>query len=148
MKKLTQKEINNRREAEGKPPLNFALFQKVITKLQTAPEAYDQTTAVEDSNEAPCGTAACIGGWADILSASTIAETQQRMRRVSLDRAADSLGLDGADWSGEFTTERAILFDGGPGQSWPEPYCDQWKRARTLKQRARVAVRYLKHIVA
>lgn len=139
----TSRQINVERKQEGLPPLNFSLFRKVIKKLETAPEAYRQAqTAIRDE-DAPCGTAACIGGWADILSG----DGDLKNARVDLNRAADNLGLDGYSWFDESDSERAILFDGDPSLKWPEPYQTQWITAGTRRKRARVAIRYLTHII-
>lgn len=139
----TSRQINAERKKAGLPPLNFPLFRKVIKKLETAPEAYRQTTTASRDNSAPCGTAACIGGWADILSGAG----DLKKARVSLNRAADRLGLNGMMWAEEDDTERAILFDGDPSDVWPQPFASQWSRAHTRERRARVAIRYLKRII-
>lgn len=128
--------------------LNIELFKKVRRKIKSAPYAYDQGDVVRESRVAPCGTACCIGGWADILSAPTAAERRKRMAGdVSLNRAANTLGLRGKDFHSELHTERGVLFDGDPGQRWPEPFRSQWRRARTYPQRSAVAVAYLDHII-
>lgn len=136
----TSTQINKEREKEGLPRLNFRLFRKVISKLEAAPDAYDQ-------EERPLMMrslrVACIGGWADILSG----EGDLVNASVNLDRAAASLGLNGYDWVSEVGTERAVLFDGSPEYHWPEPYCSQWPNASTRRGRARVAIRYLTHIL-
>lgn len=129
--------------------LNIELFKKVRRKIKTTPTAYDQRDDHRKSRYAPCGTACCIGGWADILSAPTKAEREKRMAgEVNLNRGANALGLKGRDFYRELTTERAVLFDGRPGQVWPKPFCDQWRRARTYAERSAVAVAYLDHIIS
>lgn len=143
---MNTRQINVQRKAEGKPPLNFALFRKVIKKLETAPTAYDQTAIAEPDSESPCGTAACIGGWADILSAPKGLFRCGKLipYRVNLNRAADSLGLDCND-SGE-----SNLFTGDPGDNsdgWASrKHREAWRKAATRKGQARVAIRYLTHI--
>lgn len=100
-------------------------------KIRSAPFAYDQRGDHRVSRQAPCGTACCIGGWADILSAPNKAEKQEHMAdNVNLNRAANTLGLKGRDFYSE-----------------PEPFRSQWKRARTYIQRSAVAVAYLTHII-
>lgn len=128
--------------------LNIELFKKVRRKIKSEPYSYDQSGDVRQSVTAPCGTACCIGGWADILSAPSVKERRHRMAgNVDLNRGAKALGLKGKDFYMELTTERGVLFDGDPGRSWPEPFRSQWKRARTYAQRSAVAVAYLTHII-
>lgn len=128
--------------------LNIELFKKVRRKIKSVPESYNQKTDAEPDRRSPCGTAACIGGWADILSAPTKAERDRRMAGdVSLNRAARALGLKGRDFYAEIRTERAVLFDGRPEKTWPKPFSDQWRRSRTKAARAAVAVAYLDHII-
>lgn len=145
---MNARQINAQRKANCKPPLNFALFRKVIKKLETAPMAYDQATIAEPDEESPCGTAACIGGWADILSApKEIFRRNGKLIpfRVDLGRAADSLGLDRDD------SDEDNLFTGYPGggyDGWASrKHREAWRKAATRKGQARVAIRYLTHIL-
>jgi hypothetical protein len=135
-----------------KQRLNIELFKKVRAKIARAPEAYDQSVEVYSTGNSPCGTAACIGGWADILSAPSASERDIRIRgRVNLDRAANALGLGGSSFWGEYlrdeATERMVLFTGDPADNWPEPFAKQWRRAKTSKAQAKIAVAYLDHII-
>jgi hypothetical protein len=68
--------------------------------------------------------------------------------RVDLDRAGRALGVleQGDSWS-DFGTETQVLFTAGPEAAWPEPYATQWKQRRGRASRAKVAVRYLNHII-
>lgn len=128
--------------------LNIELLKKVRRKIKSTPYAYDQGDDIRKSHRAPCGTACCIGGWADILSAPTKIEREKRMAgNVSLNRGANALGLKGRDFYSEIHTERGVLFDGDPATRWPKPFCTQWRQARTYAQRSAVAVAYLTHII-
>lgn len=136
-----------------KPRLNIELFRAVRDKIIAAPEAYDQGHEAYNDNRSPCGTVACIGGWADILSAPNESARRYRMNgRVNLDRAADALGLSGEDfwneYAGDVRTERAVLFTGDPDEHWPEPFATQFLEADTPSQIAQVAVAYLDQIIA
>lgn len=145
----TSRQINAERKREGLPPLNFPLFRKVIKKLETAPTAYDQSDPFRHEESAPCGTAACIGGWADILAGNV--DLSDPDAQTNLNRAGNALGLGGKDWAFEEDTERAILFVGGPEEDdggWPTPYRQQWRKVKTARGQARVAIRYLRHIIA
>lgn len=63
--------------------LNIELFKKVRRKIKSIPKSYDQRNVHRKSRLAPCGTACCIGGWADILSAPTRSERENRMAGIS-----------------------------------------------------------------
>lgn len=139
--------------------LNIELFKKVREKIATTPEAYDQDIESCNDPRSPCGTVACIGGWADILSAPTETERRARMRGlVDLDRAADSLGLNGKSFWQEYAsdagTERGVLFSGDPDKFWPEPFAAQLREAKTLEPHtqaaalAKIAVAYLDKIIS
>lgn len=133
--------------------LNIELFRAVRDKIITVPEAYDQGHQAYNDNRSPCGTVACIGGWADILSAPNESARRHRMNgHVDLDRAANTLGLSGTEFWTEYAedtrTERAVLFTGDPDEHWPEPFAAQFLEADTPSQIAQVAVAYLDHIIA
>ena len=106
--------------------LNIELFKKVRRKIKTAPLSYRQDTYAELDKRSPCGTAACIGGWADILSARNDSERKKRMAgEVDLDRAARALGLRGKCFAAEYHTERGVLFNAFPEDRWPSPFREQ-----------------------
>jgi hypothetical protein len=139
---MTPRQINAERIAGGLPPLNFKLFRKVIKKLETAPLAYSQKDVIKPSDTAPCGTAACIGGWAHLLDGHRNRRNKDRV----LTSAAAILGLNdkGSHWrDGQAET----VFSGDPDYEWPQPYRNQWREAKTVRGQARVAIRYLKHII-
>lgn len=48
--------------------LNIELFKAIREKIASTPEAYDQAIWGRHEDEAPCGTACCIAGWACVLS--------------------------------------------------------------------------------
>lgn len=141
----TSRQINAERKKEGKPPLNFALFRKVIKKLATTPEAYDQSLWGRKAKNAPCGTAACIAGWAAHLSGKVSLETLQKNKDSVQAIAAKQLGLDPK--YNYYGLDEMDLFTGEPEENWPKPYRQRWDNATTTKQRARVAVAYLTHII-
>lgn len=139
---MTQREINERRKAEGLPPLNFKLFRAVIEKLETAPLAYEQANVIESDSKAPCGTAGCIGGWAYLLAGNVVNVSKSTV----LDRAAGLLGLNQDDDCWE-DGDAVTVFSANPEHSWPEPFASQWRRAAGREQEAKVAVAYLRNIL-
>lgn len=146
VKKLTPRQINAQRKKDGKPPLNFPLLRRLIKKLETNPESYNQGVWGIKNPTAPCGTAACIAGWTAFLDKKLTLKQLWRNPKRAGKVAARSLGLHVNTW--DYVDEKTILFNGWPADIWPSPYGDQYAKARTEKQRARVAVRYLKHIIA
>lgn len=140
----TSRQINAERNAGGLPPLNFALFRKVIKKLEAAPEAYNQNTWGQKSDIAPCGTAACIAGWAAHLSGKVTIEELHRRTTSIRDIAGSQLGLNAHEWQQD---ERDVLFGSTPAHDWPEPFRTQWHNAASRRGQARVAIRYLKRII-
>jgi hypothetical protein len=81
----------------------------------------------------PCGTAACIAGWADILTGGTGSEWYIRHR------AAAALGVpDIGSWCGH------PLFS---ENSWPEPFRAQYLAAKTPKRRAEIGAARIDHFI-
>lgn len=147
MKHLTPRQINAQRKAEGKPPLNFRLLRRIIVKLESNPEAYNQQTWGQSNRLAPCGTAACIAGWASLLDGKFTHQQLRRNPKSAKGKAAKSLGLN-VDLGG-YGDEVYTLFNGDPSGVWPQPFSTRWLNANgNPKREARVAVAYLKHIVA
>lgn len=138
----------------GEQKLNIKLFKKIREKIATTPEAYDQGAWGRREETAPCGTAACVAGWACALSG--VATTEElAVARTGIvragwiaDIAATRLGLE--------DDEAAVLFNPRPADEdlsdeyapWPEPFASQWRSARkdVLKE-SRAAVAYLDHII-
>lgn len=141
------------------PKLNIELFKAVRDKIATTPEAYDQSVFARPSDSAPCGTAACIAGWACVLSGAMDSEELKRRERAhgaefeSIETTAQAaLGIDDDDAEVLFTENPAGQRydwhedderDGG----WPDPFASQWDYG-TRSDRPRIAVAYLDHIIA
>lgn len=141
-----------------KPRLNIELFKAIREKIATTPEAYDQAVYGRPESAAPCGTAACIAGWACVLSGQmdtqellrrersrgwefdSIAETAQRVLGLS-EEEADTLfeGEPGGQWD-DYDDEGGNVYTGG----WPEPFAGDWRDARREDQ---IATAYLTHII-
>lgn len=126
--------------------LNIELLQKVRDKIATTPEAYNQGTYGCQSSLAPCGTAACIAGWACLLSGrmdtTALYHFSDTEPAVIHDEAAEALGLDADD--------AEVLFTGEPqnadSDGWPAPFCYEWAVA-TRKEQSVIAVAYLDWII-
>lgn len=132
--------------------LNIELLKQVRDKIAATPQAYDQTTWAAPSPLAPCGTAACIAGWACLLSGAMSAK---ELYRIGQDYDPDGvIQATAANHLGINDREAEILFDGDPGESWPSFFRYEWREAedenyelQTSPEQANVAVRYLDHII-
>lgn len=130
-----------------KPKLNVKLLRKIQAHITEEPRRFDQYTIVEESKIAPCGTVACIAGWANILTGVS----PRSQKAHDLDRAALQLGVksyskiqdsfwnNGSVWHGHF------LFD---LLHWPKQFKYRYKIARTRKQRAKIACERIDHLIA
>ena len=54
----------------AKSKMNVRLLRKVQKHILEEPKRYDQDIVAKASSEAPCGTACCIAGWAEVLGNS------------------------------------------------------------------------------
>ena len=48
--------------------LNKRLLNRVLRHIKAEPRRFSMSTFCQESDAAPCGTQACIGGWAYLLS--------------------------------------------------------------------------------
>lgn len=123
--------------------INKTLFRKVRNKILKNPEAYDQSTFVRESDQAPCGTAACIFGWA-VLLAEKIAiddalEDEEENEGDGIFREAISvLGL---------SRDEGLVVANYAGMGWPEPYGSSFRTAYKKDERARIAADYINYII-
>ncbi len=138
--------------------LNVRLVRKIIRHILAEPRRYWQEWTIYTGTPgeligggfgqrfAKCGTAACIGGWAYILST-----TRPRLNGCSrtlpwlqwsstlLDKGGKALGL--SDY------HQSVLFSSMPSYDWPQPYARQYDAATTSRARARVACRLLEKVI-
>lgn len=137
------KKINAKRKAEDKPPLNFPLWVKVRNRIAAVPESYHQGEWKAKSSEAPCGTKACLAGEAIICSERSpkagLKLLWQKNKRSIPNMAIALLGLE--------PYNEVQIFSGYPLGDWVEPFGSEWADAKTSKAQARVAVRYLTHVI-
>ena len=140
----TPRQINAERKRDGKPPLNFRLIRRIIKKIETTPEAYDQNVWGRRDNKAPCGTAACIAGWACFLGGEKSLEQLRRNPKSVAGIGVKLLGLfksrDG------WVADETGMFD-GYADSWPHPFDKRYQEARSPRAGARAAISYLKHVL-
>lgn len=136
--------------------LNIELLKAIREKIATTPEAYDQSVFARPEPAAPCGTAACIAGWACVLSGAMDAEELTRRERstgamytsISV-TAKRALGIDEEDAEVLFTEDpEGVRYDWHEDDErdggWPDPFASQWEDGLN---KASVAVAYLDHII-
>ncbi len=137
--------------------LNVRLVRKIIRHILAEPLRYWQKWTIHTGTPgeliggccgqrfAKCGTVACIGGWAYILSTTRPRLSQYgrgwrgERSRTLLDKGGKALGL--SDY------HQSILFSGSPSYDWPQPYARQYDAATTSRARARVACRLLEKVI-
>jgi hypothetical protein len=139
--------------------LNIELFKAIREKIATTPEAYDQSVFARPSQVAPCGTAACIAGWACVLSGAMDAKELKRRERAH-GQEFESIEVIAKGALRVDDDEAEILFTESPAGNrqdwdedddereggWPQPFCGQWEDANRA-DRPRIAVAYLDHII-
>lgn len=110
-------------------PKRFAMWTWVQRKV-----ANDDTFMADDGKQlkyAKCGTAACIGGWAIILSGIDPDKSGSIMRE-----AGRLLDLD--------ETAQVALF---VESNWPDKFSEPYDDAKTQGKRARIAARRIEHFI-
>ena len=136
--------------------LNVTLLKKIRDRIAEIPESYDQSVYVIESPKAPCGTAACLAGEAIICNARSVEAGIKSLRLTDAKglvsyRAARLLGLPRPNWGAddEAYNDAAKLFYSSSDYKvgWPEPFGSAFNRAKSTKQRAKVVVDYLDHII-
>lgn len=113
--------------------INKTLLRRVRNHILDEPRRYNQGTPGKrvSKRESPCGTRACIGGWADMLEGDDVRDVSD----IDLDRAARKLGFNGQQ---AFT----VFF-----WYWPEQFNDAWRDDIPRKKAARLAADYINWII-
>lgn len=137
--------------------LNIELFKKIRAKIIQVPVAYDQSVYARHEDAAPCGTAACIAGWACVLSGAMDTVELRRRERSNLEEFA-TIEITAREQLGLASDEAATLFTETPAgtrqdwyedderdDAWPAPFAKQWEDAEITS--AEIAVSYLDHII-
>lgn len=138
--------------------LNIELFKAIREKIATTPEAYDQAVFARTESAAPCGTAACIAGWACVLSGAMDTEELKKRERDDGD-LFDSISITAENALGLSEEEADTLFESDPSGEWydyddqgndiytggwPQPFAEAW---RETGHESQVALRYLDHVI-
>lgn len=130
--------------------MNVKLLQKVKQAILDHPKQFEMDRWFQDSlrfglkgyNVKPaggCGTAACIGGWAQHLSfgKSTLAETKLKTFYEIAPDAYKLLKLSS-------DTGQRLFVQG----EWPTPFRTDYIKAKTPLQRAKAAAARIDHFIA
>jgi hypothetical protein len=119
----------------AKSGINKTLLRKVRNHILAEPRRYCQSFVAQSSKDAPCGTVACIAGWADFLANGT-----DIVREDGYDvmvRAGKVLGLPEEQWE--------VLF--GFAFGWPEPFRARYYENDDPHNRARAAADLINQII-
>lgn len=120
------------------PKLNVRLLRRIQKHILEEPKRFEMEACVIrgkpgervwTANEVipACGTAACIAGWACIL-------TDSNKTGDMINRARQLLGLS--------TSER-VFYD----SSWPEPFKTRYRNCETARGRARAGADRIEHLI-
>ncbi len=119
-----------------KEPRRF-FMEGVMVKFKNQKQ-WDEATMIHSDLSPimpPCGTAACIAGWANILSG-------RGSKNLSV--AAKTLGLsEEYDFSGTTCPADRVF----AVMEWPQPFQDQYEQAKTPRRRARIATNRIEHLI-
>lgn len=97
------------------------------------------STPRKSKNAPPCGTVACIAGWAAVLSqqqgGETIREVASRLWNAA-DTGGDALEID-------YDGQNRLFYT----CDWPSKFREQYDAAKTPTARARVTVARIEHFI-
>lgn len=134
-------QTQNARSVNSTSALNVELLRKIQAHITEEPKRFDLGAWIDPSTEAPCGTVACVAGWAIKLSGIDLDSGE----RPDWDRdellghysapAAKVLGLANREQS-----ESLFL-------SWPPKYADAYWFTQDRAERARIACERIEHFI-
>ena len=119
----------------------ITLLRQVKRKILSKPKSFDMDIWARRDSRAECGTVGCIAGWVLMLSRPGLQESVQDgsyspFRFSWKEKATRELRIeDGQAFS--------LFFE----ESWPTRYSSKFSKARSNKQRARVAANRIEHFI-
>ena len=125
--------------------MNVRLLRKIQEHILAEPKRYEQ-----ESWATSCGTAACIGGWACILTGSRPKSVANETFDV-FGKARRVLGLEYEAAERlfsvpcEYVVRNAAIFKAR--YIWPLKYQKRYLAAKTAKGRVRVAIDRINHFI-
>lgn len=111
-------------------PRRFNMSDWISRRYHTSDKHYDGFAGkVKASSYAKCGTAACIAGWTvlihDGMQSSAISVSGRASQLLGITYTDDLFGVTG----------------------WDDPYASQYQKARSVKEKAEIAGRYINHYI-
>lgn len=134
--------------------MNIELLQKIKTAILTKPTAFDMGNWFQYQVYSPCGTSACLAGWAITLGAAH-SDKPSEGERVFEDQYSGRNGKSYSEWASElldlppdFNT-RSLFY----ASCWPEKLADRQEEAVNAFERnpetlARIAADRIDHLIA
>ncbi len=112
------------------------LLRKVIRHIKAEPKRLNMDSWEEEDEDVPCGTTACIFGWANRLG-----------RKMPV-----SVGMPGSGGFFDSVCELLSLTDDqgytlAETGEWPLKYCKRYNSAATAKGRANATIRRIEHFI-
>lgn len=128
--------------------MNTKLLRRVERHILKEPKRYEQNAVIDvgtpntesefNRRYPACGTIACIGGWITVLTTKKPLKPGTHYLRFR--KMARLLRV---------TEEQVIrLCEYTWGTGWPEQFLKAYKKAKTPRQKAKVAVRRIEHFIA
>lgn len=108
--------------------MNVRLLRKIQKHILAEPKSYDQDAWIREDD---CGTVACIGGWASILSGNKDLTAALEISEPSLEVLLAPVPANPRLWP----------------RRWPEKFYRGYLAAKTARGRARAAVRRIDHFI-
>lgn len=122
--------------------MNTELLLKVRDAILAEPLKFDMRDWLAQSENSPCGTTACIAGWA-----ASIHLGHEKLSETA--RLFNSNDSDDEFFPEEYLDigpfEQDILFY---KSNWPEPFRSQYLTAKNAADRARAAADRIDHFIA
>lgn len=126
-------------------PINKKLLRRVRNHILAEPRRYNQYVVGQASDDAPCGTAACLMGWAAVLGGVVTAEEVRDAGPCDylkiFPATRDALGLSKSE---------SDIMSSRTGLLWPEPFSTMFRVAyagRDKEGQARAAADYINYIL-
>ena len=127
--------------------MNITLLKKIRTAILAKPKRFDMGWWIETNmGYAPCGTVACLAGFAVLLN-ETKGSTGPKAWRAAADRRApdqDSIANEAQKILDLNASQRTALFAVG---GWPLTFQEAYREAQTEAQQAKAAAARITHLI-
>ena len=121
--------------------MNIPLLRKVQTAITMEPSMFDMDNFFGSSEESPCGTTCCIGGWAVTLAHTVhINPVEGRRYRETLSCSCGEQARLDLDLTQSQADELFYL-------NWGDEFIERYDKAKTPQDRAEVAYHYIDYFI-